>query len=68
MLPVVGAAPALAEDTVSVRPADEAETACTAKPEALVSWAQEAGHRHEVDAQPHKALLQKGKRKAEALP
>jgi len=68
VLPVVGAAPALAEDTVGVGPADKAEIACAAKPEALVSWAQEAGCGCEVDAQPHEALLQKGKRKAEALP
>ena len=52
MLPVTGIAPALAEDTVSVGPADEAETASATKPEALVSWAQEAGRGHEVDAQP----------------
>ena len=68
VLPVASAAPALAEDTVGVGPADEAETASAAKPEALVSWAQEAGRGHEVDAQPHKVLPQKGKRKAEALP
>jgi len=65
---VVGTAPALAKDTVGIGPADKAETASTAKPKALVSWAQEDGHRHEVNAQPHEALPQKGKHKAEALP
>jgi len=68
VLLVASAAPALAKDTIGVGPTDEAETASAAKPEALVSWAQEAGRRHEVDMQPHKVLPQKGKCKAEALP
>jgi len=40
-LPVAGAAPALAEGTAGVRPAGEAETASTARPEALVPWAKD---------------------------
>ena len=43
-MPVVGAAPALAEGTAGVEPASEAEIATAAKLEALVPWAQgEAG-------------------------
>ena len=57
VLPVTGVVPALAEDTVSVGPADKAETASAAKPEALVSWAQEAGRGHEVDTQPPREAL-----------
>jgi len=64
---LMGAAPALVKDTVGVGPADEAETASAAKPEALVSWAQEAGRGREVNAQPYEALLQKGERNAGAL-
>ena len=65
---LVGVAPALAEDTVGVGPADEAETASAAKPKALVSWAQDKVRRgREVDAQPHEALPQKGERNVEAL-
>jgi len=66
-LPVASAVPALAKDTVGVGPADKAETASAAKPKALVSWAQEAGRRREVNAQPYEVLPQKGKRNAEAL-
>jgi len=63
----MGIAPALAKDTVGVRPTDKAETASTTKPEALVSWVQDkVRHGHEVDTQPQEVLLQKGKRKAEA--
>jgi len=40
-LPVMGAAPALAEGTAGVRPAGEAETASTARPKALVPWAKD---------------------------
>jgi len=40
-VPVAGAAPALAEGTAGVRPAGEAETASTARPEALVPWAKD---------------------------
>ena len=69
VLPVVGIALALAKDTVGVGPADEAETASAAKPEALVSWAQDKTRcGREVNAQPHEALPQKGKRNAGALP
>jgi len=65
---LVGVAPALAEDTVGVGPADEAETASAAKPEALVSWAQDkAGRGREVDVPPQEALPQKGKRNPKAL-
>ena len=65
---LVGVAPALAEDTVGVGPADEAKTACAAKPKALVSWAQDkAGRRHEDDVPPQEALPQKGKRNPKAL-
>lgn len=65
---LVGAAPALAKDTISVRLTDEAETASAAKPKALVSWAQDkAGHRHEVDMQPYKVLPQKHKCNVEVL-
>jgi len=67
-LPAVCAAPALAEGTVGVGPADEAETACAAKPEALVPWAQyKAGRGREVDAPPQEALPQKGECNTEAL-
>jgi len=63
----MGIAPALAKDTIGVRPADKAEIASTAKPEALVSWVQDkVRHGYEVNTQPHEALLQKGKHKAEA--
>jgi len=64
---LVSTAPALAKDTVGVGPADKAETASAAKPKALVSWAQEAGRRREVNVQPYEALPQKGKRNAEVL-
>jgi len=54
---LMGTAPALAKDTVSIGLADKAETASTAKPEVSESWAQDkAGCRHEVNVQPHKAL------------
>ena len=36
----MGATPALAEDTASVKPASEAEKAIAAKSEVLVPWAQ----------------------------
>jgi hypothetical protein len=50
-LPVVGAVPALAEETAGVEPAGEAEKAMAAKPEALASWTQgEAGR--EVETPP----------------
>jgi len=64
---LVSTAPALAKDTVGVGPTDKAKTASTTKPKALVSWAQEAGCRREVNAQPYEALLQKGKRNTEVL-
>ena len=68
-LPVAGTTPALAEGITGIEPASEAEKAIVARPEALVPWAQDkARHGHEVDAQPHKALPQKGKRNTEALP
>ncbi len=50
-LPVVGAAPALAEGTAGVEPAGEAEKATAAKPEALVPWAQGMAER-EVEMLP----------------
>ena len=40
VLPVAGAAPALAKGTISVEPTGEAERAIIAKSEALVPWAQ----------------------------
>jgi hypothetical protein len=48
-VPVMGAAPALAEDTASVEPASKAERATTAKSEALASWPQ-CMAKHEVEA------------------
>ena len=64
----MGTAPALAEDTIGVRPADKAETASAAKPKALVSWAQDkAGCGHGVDVQPPEVLPQKDECSAEAL-
>ena len=72
-LPVVGAAPTLAEETAGVEPAGEAERAAAAKPEALAPWTQgEAGR--EVETPPRegeqelKAPPHKGRRKPEALP
>ena len=66
--PVVGATPVLAEGITGVEPTSEAEKAITAEPKALAPWAQDEARRgHEVDVQPHEALLQKGKCKAEAL-
>jgi hypothetical protein len=47
-LQVVGAAPALAEDTAGIEPAGEAERATTAKSEALAPWTQ-GETRHEVE-------------------
>ena len=61
-LPVVGAAPALAEGTADVEPAGEAEIATAARPEALVPWAQ-GDAKLEVETP-----LQEGRRKPEALP
>ena len=55
-LPVVGAAPALAERTAGVEPAGEAETATTAKLEALAPWAQGMAGR-EVEKLPQKCTL-----------
>jgi len=75
VLPVVGATPALAEGTTSVKPADKAVTAIAAKPEALVPWAQyKAGHRCEVKTPPQEgkgeldALPLQGKRMVKAMP
>ena len=72
-LPVVVAAPALAESTAGVEPAGEAERAATARPEALASWTQgEAGR--EVETPPGggeqelKALPPEGERKLDAMP
>jgi len=77
VLPVVGAAPALAESTASVELTGEAEGAIAIKTEALVSWAQDVAAR-EVEKLPQKAsskvnepppevLPQKGERNPEAL-
>ena len=55
-MPVVGAAPALADGTASVEPAGEAETATTAKLEALAPWAQGMAGR-EVEKLPQKRTL-----------
>ena len=44
-LPVVGAAPALAEETAGAEPAGEAEKAAAVKSEALVPWAQDKAER-----------------------
>jgi hypothetical protein len=53
VLLVVGAAPALAKDTASAEPAGEAKEAATARPEALMFWAQDkAMHRCEVETLP----------------
>ena len=61
---VIGAAPALAEGTTSVKPANKAMTAIAAKPKALVPWAQnKARYRHKV-----KTPLQEGKGELDALP
>ena len=69
VLPAVCTTPALAEGTVGVGPADEAETACAAKPEALVPWAQDkAGRGRKVNEPPHEALPQKGEHNADAPP
>jgi len=81
-LPVVGAAPALAEGTAGVEPAGEAERAMAAKSEALAPWTQ-GETRHEIEtpsrgegeraeALPQgermlEAPPQKGSRKPEAL-
>ena len=75
-LPVMGAAPALAESTTSVELAGKAEGAIAAKAEALVPWAQDVAAR-EVEKLPQKAskanepspeaLPQKGERNPEAL-
>ena len=47
-MPVAGAAPALAEGTAGIRPTGEAETASTARPEALVPWVKDkVVHSHE---------------------
>lgn len=62
-LPVVGAAPALAKDTASAEPASEAEKAIAARPEALMSKAQD-----KAACTPPKALPQKGKCKPEVFP
>ena len=59
---VVGAAPALAKGTSSVKPAGEAARATAAKPGALVPWAQGVT-KHEVER-----LLQEGKLVHEAPP
>ena len=73
-LPVVGAAPVLAEGTAGVEPAGKAEKATAAKPEALVPWAQgmaerevemlpgEGKHVHEP---PPEVLPRKGKHETE---
>ena len=67
--PVVGATPALAKGITSIEPTSKAEKAIITRPKALVPWAQDkARHRHEVDMPPHKALPQKGKCNADALP
>ena len=72
-MPVVGAAPALAESTAGVEPAGEAERAATARPEVLASWTQGVARR-EVETPPRKgeqefkAPPHKGRRKPEALP
>ena len=63
-LPVVGTAPALAKDTAGAEPASEAEKAITARPEALISKAQDKAVRgHEVETPP-----QEGKRTHELPP
>ena len=75
----MGAAPALAKDIAGAEPAGEAEKAATARPEALMSRAQDKAVRgREVKMPPqegkctHKplpeALPQKGERKPEAPP
>jgi len=73
-LPVVGAAPALAKETTSVETAGEAERAATAKSEALAPrmqgkarWGIKMQPR-EGNEPPPEVLLQKGKRKPQALP
>ena len=80
MPPVVGAAPALAKDTAGAEPAGEAEkVAAAARPEALLSWAQdkvmrglevetppqEGEHMHEP---PLEALPPEGRHNLEAPP
>ena len=77
VLPVVGAAPALAESTASVELTGEAEGAIAIKTEALVSWAQDVAAREvekspqkassKVNEPPPEALPQKGERNPEAL-
>jgi len=65
---VAGIALALAEGTAGIEPAGKAKKAITARPKALVPWVQDKAKRGcEVNKPPHKALLQKGKRNAEAL-
>ena len=59
----MGAAPALAKDTASAKPAGEAEKAIAARPEALMSKAQVKSTRT-----PPEALPRKGERKPEVLP
>jgi len=76
-LPVVGAAPALAEETTGVEPAGKAERAAAAKSEALAPWTQGETRREvetlqegkrEADEPPPEALPQKGERKPQVLP
>jgi hypothetical protein len=76
-LPVVGAAPALAESSASVELTGEAEGAIAVKTEALVPWAQGVAAREveklpqkagsKVNEPPPEALPQKGERNPEAL-
>ena len=66
-LPIVCAAPALAEGTAGVEPASEAERAMAAKFEALASWVR-GETRREVERLPMHEPPQKGRRKLEALP
>jgi hypothetical protein len=79
VLPVMGAAPALAKDITSAEPAGKAKKAIAARPEALISWAQDkAMHRHEVKMPPQEgkcthdpppeALPWRGECKPEVLP
>jgi hypothetical protein len=76
-LPVVGAAPALAEDTAGIEPTGKAEKATAAKSEALVPWAQDKAKRG-LEGMPQegklayewlpKALPPEGEREVEMLP
>ena len=82
VLPVVGAAPALAEGSAGVEPAGGAEKAAAAKSEALEPWAQDNPGRGREVKMPlrrpealspegwrnHELPPQKGELKEEALP